>query len=49
MPSSAVQRATAENANLPILKNVIIDRKDGGISIAATNLEFAITAKYQEK
>ncbi len=40
----AVQRATGENVNLPILKNVIIDAKDGGISIAATNLEFAITA-----
>ena len=45
----AVQRAASENANLPILKNIIINAGDGGISIAATNLEFAITATISGK
>ena len=40
----AVQRAAGENANLPILKNIIIQATDQGVSVAATNLEFAITA-----
>jgi DNA polymerase-3 subunit beta len=45
----AVQRAAGENTNLPILKNVIIQATDQGISIAATNLEFAITAVISGK
>jgi DNA polymerase-3 subunit beta len=45
----AVQRAAGENINLPILKNIIITAGDGGISIAATNLEFAITAAVSGK
>ncbi len=45
----AIQRATGENANLPILRNVIINTGDGGISITATNLELAITATISGK
>jgi len=45
----AVQRAASENANLPILKNIIINANDGGISVAATNLELAITATISGK
>ena len=41
---SVVQRAAGENVNLPILRNIIITASDAGISITATNLEFAITA-----
>jgi DNA polymerase III subunit beta len=41
---SAVQHAASENANLPILKNVMMTLVDGKISVVATNLEFAITA-----
>lgn len=40
----AIQRATGENTNLPILKNVFISVDEKGIFIIATNLEFAITA-----
>lgn len=45
----AVQHAAGENSNLPILKNVIIHATDQGITIAATNLEFAITAPVSGK
>lgn len=45
----AVQRAASENANLPILKNIIITAGDKGISITATNLELAITATISGK
>ena len=41
---AAVQRATNENANLPILKNILISATEQGITITATNLEIAITA-----
>jgi DNA polymerase-3 subunit beta len=46
---NAVQRAAGENTNLPILKNLIINAGDGGISVTATNLEFAITATISGK
>ena len=45
----AIQHATGENANLPILRNVIINTGDGGISITATNLELAITVTISGK
>lgn len=38
---SAVERAVAENANLPILKNVVI-HVDSKIRISATNLEIGV-------
>lgn len=41
---TAVQRATNENVNLPILKNILIIATDQGITVTATNLEIAITA-----
>ncbi len=46
---NAVQRAAGENTNLPILKNIIINVGDRGISITATNLELAITATVSGK
>ena len=45
----AVQRATGENTNLPILKNVFIQASEQGVFITATNLEFAITATISGK
>lgn len=45
----AVQRATGENTNLPILKNVFITANEKGVFITATNLEFAITAVVSGK
>jgi DNA polymerase-3 subunit beta len=42
---SAVERAASENANLPILKNVLIKTFNNKIQLSATNLELAIT-KY---
>lgn len=40
---SAVEKAIAENSNLPILKNVLFKTYNGKIKIAATNLDLAIT------
>ncbi len=40
---SAVERATAENSNLPILKNVLIKTYNNKIQLSSTNLELAIT------
>jgi DNA polymerase-3 subunit beta len=40
----AVQRATNENGNLPILKNILINTSENGIAVTATNLEIAITS-----
>jgi len=39
---AAVERATGENQNLPILKNVLIDADDGKIRLVTTNLEIAV-------
>ncbi len=38
-----VSRATSENANLPILKNVLIKTFNNKIQLSATNLELAVT------
>jgi DNA polymerase-3 subunit beta len=46
---SAVEKATAENSNLPILKNILIEAKDGAIIFSATNLEIAISYKVAGK
>ena len=46
---NAVQRASGENTNLPILKNIMISVGDEGISLVATNLELAITATISGK
>ena len=40
---SVIERAVTENANLPILKNVLIRAADGVVSFIATNLEIATT------
>src|SRR5258708_7804375 len=44
-----VERAAGENLNLPILKNILIKKKDGGIIFTATNLELAITCYVSGK
>ena len=40
---SSIERAVAENNNLPILKNVLIKTFNNKIQLSATNLELAIT------
>lgn len=39
----AVEKASSENSNLPILKNVLIKTFNNKIQLSATNLEIAIT------
>lgn len=46
---SVVERATGENANLPILKNTLIEASGAGITITATNLEVAVTCVISGK
>jgi DNA polymerase-3 subunit beta len=46
---SLIEKAIGENANLPILKNILIETKDGVIVFTATNLEIAITHKVTGK
>jgi DNA polymerase-3 subunit beta len=46
---SVIERAVAENANLPILKNVLIRAADGVVSFIATNLEIATTFRVSAK
>ncbi|MDP2598702.1 MAG: DNA polymerase III subunit beta [Candidatus Liptonbacteria bacterium] len=41
---STVERATGDNLNLPILKNILFETEDNKIKVTATNLEIAITA-----
>lgn len=40
---SVIERATGENLNLPILKNVFIETGNEGITFTTTNLEIATT------
>jgi|SRR3989344_3848478 len=42
---NAVEKATVENSNLPVLKNVLLKTFNNKIQLTATNLEIAIT-KY---
>ncbi|KKW48063.1 MAG: polymerase III subunit beta protein [Parcubacteria group bacterium GW2011_GWA1_59_11] len=44
-----VERATSENANLPILKNVWLGGVGGAIRLVATNLEIAISTTVPGK
>jgi DNA polymerase-3 subunit beta len=46
---SLIERASGENSNLPILKNVLIETGSDGISFTATNLELAITCHVSGK
>src|SRR5271170_6921329 len=46
---SVIERAVTENANLPILKNVLIRAADGIVSFIATNLEIATTFRVSAK
>ena len=40
---SITERVIGENINLPILKNVLIETGNAGITLTTTNLELAIT------
>ena len=46
---SLIEKAVGENSNLPILKNILIEAKDGAIVFSATNLEIAISHKVMGK
>jgi len=46
---SIVEKASGDNLNLPILKNVFIEASDGGVFFVATNLEIAITCNISGK
>lgn len=46
---SVIEKAVGENSNLPILKNILIEAKDGVIIFSATNLEIAISHKVTGK
>ncbi len=46
---SAIDRASGENQNLPILKNFLIEADTSGITITATNLEIAVKYRLSGK
>src|ERR1035438_9745792 len=46
---SIIEKATGENQNLPILKNILIEASENTILFAATNLEIAIKHKVAGK
>jgi len=46
---SVVNHLASNNANLPILNNVLIDAKDGVITLATTNLEIGIKVSIRGK
>lgn len=46
---SVVEKASGDNLNLPILKNVFIETRDSGACFIATNLEIAIISNVSGK
>ncbi len=46
---SIIEKAVGENANLPILKNILIEAREGVVVFSATNLEIAINHKVAGK
>lgn len=46
---SVIERASGENQNLPILRNVLIEALDGRLALSATNLEVAVRYFVQGK
>lgn len=46
---SIIEKATGENQNLPILKNILIEADGDGVTFRATNLEIAINHKVAGK
>ena len=46
---NSIERAVTENANLPILKNVLIKTVNNKIQLSATNLELAVTKHISGK
>ena len=44
-----VSHVTAKNVNLPILHNVLVQAKENGIELAATNLEIGIRVRMRGK
>src|ERR1700690_4141677 len=46
---STIEKASGENQNLPILKNLLIEAEDNTITFRATNLEIAISHRVAGK
>lgn len=46
---AAVERASADNANLPVLRNVLVAAGDGEVRLSATNLEIGVVASAAAK
>lgn len=44
-----IARVASKNTNLPILQNVLLDAKDTGISLSATNLEIGVQVQVRGK
>ena len=45
----AVMHVSSKNVTLPILNNVLVRKKEGGIELVSTNLEIAIVAEIRAK
>lgn len=46
---AAIERAVGASVNLPILKNIMLSAKEGGVTLTATNLELAVTHEVSGK
>lgn len=46
---SVIEKAVGENANLPILKNILIEAENSTITFSSTNLEIAISYRVAGK
>lgn len=46
---ASVERVIGAGSNLPILKNILITARDGGVVVTATNLELAVTREISGK
>ncbi len=44
-----VERASSENPNLPVLKNVLLETEGDGVKLSATNLEIGVTCMVPAK
>src|ERR1700690_1507519 len=46
---SIIEKATGENQNIPVLKNILIEASENAVLFMATNLEIAIKQKVVGK
>ncbi len=46
---SVIEKAVSENANLPVLKNILIEAENSTITFSSTNLEIAISHRVAGK